>query len=612
MVSSIRKSHKKKKRRVQVAGNDQSPESDAAEGRSSASVSSALPVSLPDGMDHLENLHVTIMTDPELGSTERTRNRRCRKRGGSVPSADSAPPLEAGVIDDMAPTKLSTKKRRTSASARAEPAREKQDEQEQEVAPAVAVPPAQEELPTEEAVAALQEVSISNAGVDFQPWLRFDDVRKAHVKLRLPLITLSYMEKFKGFPAPTSIQAHCWPLALGGRDLIGVSKTGSGKTLAYLLPCFARVLAIKNGPSSFGPYALFLAPTRELAQQIVKEAMVFRKGLGINSVCLYGGSSKGAQVASLDRAPTDLIVATAGRLNDFTQHVDKFTGRTILSLSMVSYVVLDEADKMLDLGFGPQIRTILGNVAQERQTLLFSATWPNTVRALADEILQSPVHVSVGTGKDGTMFNHEDGTELNAAGNVDVEQRIVLIQAGQRGEADRYKKKEELQRILWEHEGEMCLVFCSMKKTAAVLAHQLQEAGFKSKGIHGNLTQDQRDEALLHFKDGRARVLVATDVAARGLDVIGIAVVVNYDPCSPDDHVHRVGRTGRAGKKGLAYTLLGQEDVREARDVVEVLKSACQRVPAELVELAARKLDNAKTRKCDKLRAKRKTKRSAA
>lgn len=456
--------------------------------------------------------------------------------------------------------------------------------------PLVPVLPAPLPLSTAE----LEAVERSGEGVEapeLRPWSTFEEVRIGGPKGRLPFAALAYMVKYKGFKEPTAIQAHCWPAAIAGRDVVGVSKTGSGKTMAYLLPCLPRVQRVHASPSiSFGPYVVVLAPTRELATQIEKEAKPVCKALGIKIVCLYGGGPKNEQARAV-RDAADIVVATPGRLDDFASP-NKVSGKTVVSLSMVTYVVLDEADCMLDLGFEPQIRKIMSLIPPGRQTLLFTATMPKKLTSLVGQLTTRPLHVRVGAAASG------------AAGNQDVGQRVVVVPADKRGEADRGAKKTELWRILWEHHDEACLVFCATKKTVAVVSHQLRQDEFAARGLHGDLAQADREAALTDFKAGLFKILVATDVAARGLDMKGIAVVVNYDPAAQmDDHVHRVGRTGRAGRRGLAYTILGAEDVRSARLLAEALSSAGAEVPADVAALAARPIENAKARKCAKLRA---------
>ncbi|CAK9035182.1 ATP-dependent RNA helicase-like protein DB10, partial [Durusdinium trenchii] len=319
---------------------------------------------------------------------------------------------------------------------------------------------------------------------------------------------------------------------------------------------------------SFGPYALILTPTRELALQIARDAAGLCKATGIKMACLYGGTSKGDQIKSLHFG-VDQLICTPGRLDDLVSKPDKFTGQSILSLSMVHYVVLDEADCMLDLGFEPQVRRLLQHVAEQRQILCFSATWPKKVQALTKELLPDAIHIKVGAS---------DGI----SGNRDVEQHVRLLTG------DRF---QELKTILQSHPNQACIIFCALKKTAASLNRWLREESFASGAIHGNLMQQERIEVMEQFRKEELKILVATDVAARGLDLKRILVVVNYEsPVSLDAHVHRVGRTGRAGQRGHAYSLLEPEDVQYARMLSESFRSAGQAVPGFVANLAARPL----------------------
>eukprot|EP00928_Gymnodinium_smaydae_P028559 TRINITY_DN21745_c0_g2_i1.p1 TRINITY_DN21745_c0_g2~~TRINITY_DN21745_c0_g2_i1.p1 ORF type:complete len:642 (-),score=131.11 TRINITY_DN21745_c0_g2_i1:47-1972(-) len=505
-------------------------------------------------------------------------------------SQTSHPSSDSLVDGRQAPAKKLTKAARREAAQQAS-AQEEVMEESSEV-PA----PAQKPLSQEE----LSRVCVSGKdaeSADFKPWLTFEAVRKGGPRGRLPAAVVAYMAKWKRFAEPTPIQAHCWPIACSRRDVIGLSKTGSGKTLAYMLPGLSHVLSVRTSKSmSFGPYVVVLAPTRELAIQIEKDVQVLCRAIAVKTVCIYGGAPKNEQIRSLGDG-ADVVVATPGRLDDFSANVDKFSGRSILSLSMVSYVVLDEADCMLDLGFEPQIRKIFSRVSKERQMLLFSATWPKKVQALADAFLKEPVSVRIGAGETSV-----------AAGNTAVEQRVLILEVDKTGEADRAAKKTELWRLLWEQGDGTCIVFCAMKKTAAVLAHQLRQDGFKALGLHGDLPQQEREKNMATFKAGEARILVATDIAARGLDVHDVSLVVSYDPAVQlDDHVHRIGRTGRSGgRRGIAYALLGADDVRQARFVAESMRSSGQEVPENLAELTGRRLENAQSRRNANKKAKKK------
>lgn len=359
-----------------------------------------------------------------------------------------------------------------------------------------------------------------------------------------------------GFAAPTPIQAYCWPVAGGGRDVVGIAKTGSGKTLAFLLPPFTTILGSRPG---YGPNMLVMAPTRELACQIQLEAERFGKRVGIYSVCVYGGAPRGPQLREL-RAGAHLVVGTPGRLNDYLEGGE-------LTLENCKNLVLDEADRMLDMGFEPQIRTLIKAIPRDRQTMMFSATWPREVRNLAQDYLHRPVYIQIGS--------HE------ATANKDITQEVVIC-SGQR------EKSENLLEILTKIDrAERVIVFTNTKKLCESLASELWSSRIHCVTIHGDKEQRDRDQALHSFKTGRTPVMLATDVAARGLDIKGVKLVINYDvaPC-PDDHIHRIGRTGRAGVPGRAVTFLDHRESKEAREVMRSMEKAGQRVPENLRELA--------------------------
>lgn len=358
-----------------------------------------------------------------------------------------------------------------------------------------------------------------------------------------------------GFAAPTPIQAYCWPVAGGGRDVVGIAKTGSGKTLAFLLPPFTTFLGSRPG---YGPNMLVMTPTRELACQIQLEAERFGKRVGIYSVCVYGGAPRGPQLREL-RAGAHLVVGTPGRLNDYLEGGE-------LTLENCKNLVLDEADRMLDMGFEPQIRTLIKAIPRDRQTMMFSATWPREVRNLAQDYLHRPVYIQIGS--------HE------ATANKDITQEVVIC-SGQR------EKSENLLEILTIDRAERVIVFTNTKKLCESLASELWSSRIHCVTIHGDKEQRDRDQALHSFKTGRTPVMLATDVAARGLDIKGVKLVVNYDvaPC-PDDHIHRIGRTGRAGVPGRAVTFLDHRESKEAREVMRSMEKAGQRVPENLRELA--------------------------
>ncbi|XP_019185603.1 PREDICTED: ATP-dependent RNA helicase-like protein DB10 isoform X2 [Ipomoea nil] len=362
-----------------------------------------------------------------------------------------------------------------------------------------------------------------------------------------------------GFSAPTPIQAQSWPIALQNRNIVAIAKTGSGKTLGYLIPGFMHLKRRNNNPR-MGPTVLVLSPTRELATQIQDEAVKFGTSSRISSTCLYGGAPKGPQLRELDKG-VDIVVATPGRLNDILE-------MKRVTLHQVSYLVLDEADRMLDMGFEPQIRKIVKEVPSQRQTLMFTATWPKDVRKIAADLLVNPVQVNIG-----------NVDELVA--NKSITQYVEVLSS--------MEKRRRLEQILRSQEpGSKIIIFCSTKKMCDMLAGNLNNK-FGAAAIHGDKSQSDRDYVLSQFRTGRSPVLVATDVAARGLDVKDIRVVINFDfPTGIEDYVHRIGRTGRAGATGVAYTFFGDQDGRYASDLIKILEGASQRVPDELRDIASR------------------------
>ncbi|KAL4581602.1 hypothetical protein LXL04_006125 [Taraxacum kok-saghyz] len=362
-----------------------------------------------------------------------------------------------------------------------------------------------------------------------------------------------------GFAAPTPIQAQSWPVALQSRDIVAIAKTGSGKTLGYLVPGFIHLKRVLKN-RQMGPTVLVLSPTRELATQIQAEALKFGKSSKILCTCLYGGAPKGPQLRELDRG-TDIIVATPGRLNDILE-------MRRISLSQVTYLVLDEADRMLDMGFEPQIRKIVNMVPARRQTLMYTATWPKEVRKIAADLLVNPVQVNIG-----------NVDELVA--NKAITQHIEVISP-----TEKHRRLEQIIRS--QEPRSKIIIFCSTKRMCDQLARNLTRQ-FSAAAIHGDKSQGERDYVLNQFRSGRSPILVATDVAARGLDIKDIRVVINYDfPNGVEDYVHRIGRTGRAGATGEAYTFFGDQDSKHASDLVKLLEGANQRVSPEIRAMAAR------------------------
>ncbi|KAJ6807699.1 DEAD-box ATP-dependent RNA helicase 24 [Iris pallida] len=373
-----------------------------------------------------------------------------------------------------------------------------------------------------------------------------------------PTTLLNAISK-QGYEKPTPIQCQALPIVLSGRDVIGIAKTGSGKTAAFILPMIVHIMDQPELAKEEGPIGVICAPTRELAHQIYLEAKKFAKSHGIRVSAVYGGMSKLDQFKEL-KAGCDIVVATPGRLIDMLK-------MKALTMLRATYLVLDEADRMFDLGFEPQIRSIVGQIRPDRQTLLFSATMPYKVERLAREIISDPIRVTVG--------------EVGMA-NEDITQVVSVIPS------DAEKMPWLLQKLPGMIDDGDVLVFASKKGTVDEIENHLVQKGFKVAALHGDKDQASRMDILQKFKSGVYHVLVATDVAARGLDIKSIKSVVNYDIAKDMDmHVHRIGRTGRAGDKdGTAHTLITQKEARFAGELVNSLIAAGQNVSTELMDLA--------------------------
>ncbi|XP_013735897.2 DEAD-box ATP-dependent RNA helicase 40 [Brassica napus] len=362
-----------------------------------------------------------------------------------------------------------------------------------------------------------------------------------------------------GFPSPTPIQAQTWPIALQNRDIVAIAKTGSGKTLGYLIPAFTLLRHCRNDPRN-GPTVLILAPTRELATQIQNEALRFGRSSRISCTCLYGGAPKGPQLQELERG-ADIVVATPGRLNDILE-------MRKIDFQQVSLLVLDEADRMLDMGFEPQIRKIVNEIPPRRQTLMYTATWPNEVRKIANDLLVNPVQVNIGSVDE-------------LAANKAITQYVEVV--------PQMEKERRLEQILRSQErGSKVIIFCATKRLCDHLSRSVGR-NFGAVVIHGDKSQGERDWVLNQFRSGKSCVLIATDVAARGLDIKDIRVVINYDfPTGVEDYVHRIGRTGRAGATGVAFTFFTEQDWKYAPDLIKVLEGANQQVPPQVRDIAMR------------------------
>ncbi|KAG9512250.1 P-loop containing nucleoside triphosphate hydrolase protein, partial [Aureobasidium melanogenum] len=365
--------------------------------------------------------------------------------------------------------------------------------------------------------------------------------------------------KAQGFANPTPIQSQGWPMALSGRDVVGIAETGSGKTLTYCLPSIVHINAQPLLSPGDGPIVLILAPTRELAVQIQAEVNKFGKSSRIRNTCVYGGVPKGQQIRDLARG-VEVCIATPGRLIDMLE-----SGKT--NLRRVTYLVLDEADRMLDMGFEPQIRKIIGQIRPDRQTCMWSATWPKEVRALAQDFQHDWIQVNVGS--------------MDLSANHRITQVVEVVSEFEK----RDKMIKHLEKIM-EDKDNKCLIFTGTKRVADEITRFLRQDGWPALSIHGDKQQQERDWVLNEFKQGKSPIMVATDVASRGIDVRNITHVLNYDyPNNSEDYIHRIGRTGRAGAMGTAITFFTTENSKQARDLVNVLAEAKQNIDPRLAEM---------------------------
>jgi ATP-dependent RNA helicase DeaD len=331
-----------------------------------------------------------------------------------------------------------------------------------------------------------------------------------------------------GFVEPTPIQKEAIPIALEGHDLVGQAQTGTGKTAAFGIPIVSGI-----NPRERGVKAIVLTPTRELAIQVAHELSLIGKNKGISAYPIYGGVSIERQVNTLKRGRHQIVVGTPGRVKDLIN-------RGVLRLDKVRYAVLDEADQMLDMGFIEDIEEILSKTPKKKQTLLFSATMPYEIRKLIGRYLK-PDYKCVKVGRQ--LITPK------------VKQRLLFVRSED--------KIKALEKLLRENEGVSTIVFVKTKRDAADIEKELQRRGIDAKALHGDLTQRQREQVMRAFRDSRVKVLVATDVAARGLDIKGVGLVINYElPENPESYVHRIGRTGRAGKEGTAISLVAEPEKR--------------------------------------------------
>ncbi|KAF9490035.1 DEAD-domain-containing protein [Pleurotus eryngii] len=479
--------------------------------------------------------------------TSKTDKRSKKKKAKSAPDELPTEPtieetIPSGTADNVEGKLKKSKKRKNAV------------ETSQNDAPSPTTPPSSS-LSESEAAAYLQthEITIHSAESRITPIIEFSN---------LP-IPKKLLAAFSGtFKEPTPIQACTWPAAFMGKDVVGIAETGSGKTLAFGIPLLSRLLA--SPPSSSGVAALIVAPTRELAVQTHDTLSALGEQFGIGSVAVYGGVSKEAQINLLkakqgekSKTTTRIVVGTPGRILDLSQD-------GTCDLSGVDYLVLDEADRMLDRGFENDIRRIISFTKQgsSRQTMMFSATWPEAVRRLASTFQQDPVRVTVGSD------------DLTA--NTRVEQTVEVFDDPRSKDT---RLLNHLRTIKSKTAGikPRILIFALYKKEASRVEQSLHQKGFSVGALHGDMSQNLRLEALENFKNGTTQLLVATDVAARGLDIPNVAAVINYTfPLTIEDYIHRIGRTGRGGKSGKSITFFTGEGHEKALagELARVLRDA--------------------------------------
>lgn len=358
-----------------------------------------------------------------------------------------------------------------------------------------------------------------------------------------------------GYTTPTPIQAKAIPLALQGLDLMAGAQTGTGKTAAFSLPVLHKLLpfaSTSTSPAKHPIRALVLTPTRELAIQVEESVKVYAKHTPLSSLVVYGGVDIKSQTPALKKG-VEILVATPGRLLD---HVEQKT----LSLSQVQILVLDEADRMLDMGFMPDLKRILALLPKQRQNMMFSATFSNEIKKLADDFLTNPTLIEVARSN---------------ATNDNVTQQAYAVAASQ--------KQAFLVQLLKETDTDQVIVFTKTKLTASKLARALQKEDISADAIHGDKSQKERIEALDAFKAGKVKALVATDVAARGLDISDLPMVINYEiPSAPEDYVHRIGRTGRAGASGVAISLICDDEEKYFAEIEKLIKKTITRQTAQV------------------------------
>ena len=363
---------------------------------------------------------------------------------------------------------------------------------------------------------------------------------RGFLKLGIGSAPLHKKIKELGWETPSAIQQKAIPVILDGRDVMAIAETGSGKTGAFLLPILQQ-LSQEKSPQTKNPSVLILAPTRELAIQLHNNTEIFGEALSKSACLLVGGLSILTQKEALSRKP-DIVVATPGRLLDHIRQKH-------LDLTSIRYLVLDEADRMLDMGFLPDIKKILASCPKSRQSLLFSATLSDDIHLLAQKLLKRPILIEVNANRD--------------AGSI--EQKVFRVPESE--------KPLFLRDLIVDNGLDQVLVFTRQKESAAKLASHLKEDGFTVEALHGDKTQARRTKILESFKNHELRILVATDLASRGIVIKELPVVINYElPQDPHDYIHRIGRTGRAGEKGLAYSLVSEKDAYKLQAIEALIK----------------------------------------
>ncbi|KAL6921496.1 hypothetical protein ACHAPO_004807 [Fusarium lateritium] len=489
---------------------------------------------------------------------ERKKAKKAKKLEKKQKLADAEAPAEpAAEVSEEAPKKKSKKEKKTTTESSSDADAPSSGSYTQTIALSN-VPQAEIDE-----FLSKNEIHITDPkteAVTLRPVLEFHQLPATNLLEKKP-------SPFANYKNPTPIQSASWPFTLAGRDVIGVAETGSGKTMAFALPCVEAISAIKHKHTK----AVVVSPTRELAMQTYEQMASVAALNRMKCVCLYGGASKDDQRNLLNRG-ADIIVATPGRLKDFMSD-------GTVDLSHAAFAVLDEADRMLDKGFEEDIKMILSACPprEKRQTLMFTATWPQSVQTLASTFMVSPVKIAIGSGGKETA-----GGAVELQANARISQSVEVVEP--RG------KEFRLLEVLKEHQqgskkNDRILVFCLYKKEATRIENFLSRKGIRVGGIHGDLRQEQRTRSLEAFKSGQTPVLVATDVAARGLDIPEVKLVINVTfPLTIEDYVHRIGRTGRAGKTGQAITFFTVEDKSHSGSLVNILRGANQPVPEDLLK----------------------------